>query len=570
MISFNELGLRPELLRAIEDLNFENPTPIQEKTIPALLEAGPDIIGLAQTGTGKTAAFGLPLIQLIDVNNPKVQALILCPTRELCIQITKDLDSYSKYVKGFNSVAVYGGASIQSQIRDLKSGCRVVVGTPGRTLDLLERKALKINDIKWLVLDEADEMLNMGFKEDLDQILEGTPKNKQTLLFSATMPSEIRKISAKYMREPVEIAVGKKNEGAENVNHEYYIVQAKDRYAALKRIVDINPNIYGLIFCRTRQETKDISSKLMADGYNADTLHGDLSQAQRDHAMQRFRSGVTQLLVATDVAARGLDVNDLSHVINYNLPDELEVYIHRSGRTGRAGKKGNSITIIHSREVNKIYDLQKMLGKKFELKKVPAGREVCEKQLFNLIDKMEKVEVDEAGISQFMPAIYKKLEWLDREQLIKQFVSLEFNRFLSYYEKAADLNVSAPSREKEERFSPRNKKIVYSRFYMNLGMKHDLSPQRLMGLINEKTHIRNIPVGKIDMMRKFTFFEVDREYEQDVIKAFRGYVHEGTPVVLDLSKPDTKSVMKEDTHGWAESKKFRKKGSGKQGKRKRN
>lgn len=545
MNSFFEMGLRPELLQAIEELNFETPTPIQSKTIPALLEAGPDIIGLAQTGTGKTAAFGLPLIQLIDLNNPAVQALVLCPTRELCVQITRDLESYSKYIKGFRTVAVYGGASIVGQMQELKRPVQVVVGTPGRTLDLLERKALKINSIRWMVLDEADEMLNMGFKEDLDKILSSTPKEKQTLLFSATMPSEIRKISNRYMREPVEIAVGKKNEGAEFVQHEYYVVQARDRYAALKRIVDMNPSIYGIIFCRTRQETKDVSSKLMADGYNADTLHGDLSQAQRDHVMQRFRSGNMQLLVATDVAARGLDVNDLTHVINYNLPDELEVYIHRSGRTGRAGKKGNSVTIIHSREVSKISDLQKMIGKKFELKKVPSGREVCEKQLFNFIDKMEKVKVDEEGMSGFLPAIFKKLEWLDREQIIKQFVSLEFNRFLSYYENAGDLNVKASPREEKQLKTNRN--IRYSRFYINLGTKHEITPQRLMGLINERTGIHNIAIGKIDMMRKFTFFETDSRFEAEIIQSFSNYRHNGIPVVIDRSQPD-KFAGKRDTY----------------------
>lgn len=545
MNSFFEMGLRPELLQAIEELNFETPTPIQSKTIPALLEAGPDIIGLAQTGTGKTAAFGLPLIQLIDLNNPAVQALVLCPTRELCVQITRDLESYSKYIKGFRTVAVYGGASIVGQMQELKRPVQVVVGTPGRTLDLLDRKALKINSIRWMVLDEADEMLNMGFKEDLDKILSTTPKEKQTLLFSATMPSEIRKISNRYMREPVEIAVGKKNEGAEFVQHEYYVVQARDRYAALKRIVDMNPSIYGIVFCRTRQETKDVSSKLMADGYNADTLHGDLSQAQRDHVMQRFRSGNMQLLVATDVAARGLDVNDLTHVINYNLPDELEVYIHRSGRTGRAGKKGNSVTIIHSREVSKISDLQKMIGKKFELKKVPSGREVCEKQLFNFIDKMEKVKVDEEGMSGFLPAIFKKLEWLDREQIIKQFVSLEFNRFLSYYEHAGDLNVKASPREEKQQKTNRN--IRYSRFYINLGTKHEITPQRLMGLINERTGIHNIAIGKIDMMRKFTFFETDSRFEAEIIQSFSNYKHNGIPVVIDRSQPD-KFAGKRDTY----------------------
>jgi len=423
MITFKETGLNQDILKALDELGFENPTPIQEKTIPHLLSEEQDLIGFAQTGTGKTAAFGLPVIQKIDTDSKKTQAIILSPTRELCVQIAKDLDNYSKYTKGLSVAAVYGGASIDQQVRSLNKGAQIVVGTPGRTLDLIKRKKLKLSTVRFLILDEADEMLTMGFKDDLDAILEGTPDDKQTLLFSATMPKEIAAIAKKYMKDAIEISAGKKNIGAENVNHVYYMVNARDRYLALKRIADINPKIYGIVFCRTRRETKEVAEKLMADGYNADALHGDLSQAQRDYVMNRFRVKNLQLLVATDVAARGLDVTDLSHIINYNLPDDLEVYIHRSGRTGRAGKKGVCLTIIHSRETGKIKMIQKKVGKPFEHAPVPSGKEICGKQLYNLIDKIEKIEVDNSQIDQFLPEIYKKLEWLSREDLIKHFVS---------------------------------------------------------------------------------------------------------------------------------------------------
>jgi ATP-dependent RNA helicase DeaD len=428
MNSFIESGLKPEILTAIEAMGFINPTPIQQQTIPAILGSSNDLIALAQTGTGKTAAFGLPILTLADAGLTVPQALVLCPTRELCMQITSDLQKYAKDMNHLRSVAIYGGASIENQIKSLKKGCHFVVGTPGRVLDMIRRKALVLGNIRWLVLDEADEMLNMGFKEDLDTILSETPQKRQTLLFSATMPREIAEIASKYMQDPIEISVGKRNAGAENVRHEYYMVHARDRYLALKRIVDVSPSVYGIVFCRTRQETKDVADKLMQDGYNADALHGDLSQAQRDYVMNRFRIKNLQLLVATDVAARGLDVNDLTHIINYNLPDDLEVYIHRSGRTGRAGKSGVAVSIIHTRETGRIKDLERMTRKPFERKKVPGGKEICEKQLFNLVDRVENTEVD-PQIEQYLPVIYKKLEWLSREELIKHFVSVEFNRF---------------------------------------------------------------------------------------------------------------------------------------------
>jgi len=530
-MTFEETGLRDELIRATIELGFHEATPIQERIIPLVLNTEKDLIALAQTGTGKTAAFGLPLIHLADLKSPEIQTIVLCPTRELCMQITGDMGKYAKYIPGFKTVAVYGGADIRNQIKALKAGCQVVVGTPGRVMDLINRKALKLAFIRWLVLDEADEMLNMGFKDDLDIILAEMPKEKRTLLFSATMPGEIAAIARKYMNSPEEVTVGNRNKGADNIRHEFYTVHARDRYAALKRIVDIYPSIYGIVFCRTRQVTKDVADKLMADGYNADALHGDLSQAQRDHVMNRFRYKQLQLLVATDVAARGLDVNDLTHIINYDLPDDNEIYIHRTGRTARAGKSGIAISIIHTRESRKIQDIEKMTGKRFEPKKVPTGIEICEKQLFNLVDKVEKVEVDEAQIEQFLPVIVKKLEWLSREDLIKHFVSVEFNRFLNYYKNTPDLNVARA--QKDERNRNRNGDFISLR--INAGFHHGLNPTRLIGLINEATRNRNIPVGRIEMGQKKSFFEVDKNFQEDVLKAFQDVRFEGVRVSVEVS-----------------------------------
>lgn len=546
MSTFKETGLKDEILSAIELLGFEQPTPIQEKTIPVLLSSDNDILALAQTGTGKTAAFGLPILNQIDLQGKNVQALVLCPTRELCMQISKDIESFSSKMSKLKTVAVYGGASITNQIRDLKNNAQIVVGTPGRTLDLIKRKALKINNIKWLVLDEADEMLNMGFQEDLDSILETSPEEKQVLLFSATMPKEIQRIAERYMKETLEISVGKRNSGAENVTHEYYMVNARDRYAALKRIADIFPSIYGIIFCRTRMETKEVADKLIADGYNADALHGDLSQAQRDHVMNRFRMKNLQLLVATDVAARGLDVNDLSHVINYNLPDDLEAYVHRSGRTGRAGKKGLSVSIIHSREGGKIKDLQRMTGKEFKRMSVPDGKEICEKQLFKLIDTVENIEVNDSQIEEFLPVIYKKLSWLSREELIKHFVSVEFNRFLDYYKDAPDLNVKASERgdksgrgERNERGSRgRNRDVKFSRFFINLGSAHNVNVATLLGYLNRNIKGQKIEIGKVDIMKKFSFFEMDKNFENEVLTSFKNANFDGKEVTVEVSKPE--------------------------------
>ncbi|MEN8115786.1 MAG: DEAD/DEAH box helicase [Bacteroidota bacterium] len=559
MTLFKEMGLSTEIQSAIEELGFEQPTPVQEQTIPFLLESTHDVVALAQTGTGKTAAFGLPIIQQIDTAKKNIQALILSPTRELAMQIANDLKKYSKNTPKFKSAVVYGGSDIRAQISELERGAQVVVGTPGRTLDLIKRKKLKVNEIRWVVLDEADEMLSMGFKDDLDAILENSPEEKQTLLFSATMPKEIVAISKKYMTDIHEISVGKKNIGAENVEHHYYVVHARDRYMALKRVADINPNIYGIIFCRTRAETKDVADKLMQDGYNADALHGDLSQAQRDHVMARFRGKHLQMLVATDVAARGLDVNDLTHVINYNLPDDPEVYIHRSGRTGRAGKRGISVTLIHLREKGKLKQVEKKVNKKFVKVAVPMGREICEKQLFSLIDKVEKIEVNDTHIGEFMPVIYKKLAWLDREELIKHFVSVEFNRFLKYYENAKDINVDESRHDERDfgrgdrggrrrdrrdrdkgkgrgdRGESRRGGYDFSRFFFNMGKKNGISKRTIIDLINQNMPGKSVEIGAIEVLKGFSFFEVDKRYEREILRAFKNATYKGQRIGIDIA-----------------------------------
>lgn len=537
MSSFHDFGLNAAILKAIGEMGFVTPTPIQEKTIPGILRSGRDLIALAQTGTGKTAGFGLPVIHQVIQTERFVQALILCPTRELCLQIANDLNSFTRYMGGVSVVAVYGGTSIVPQLKSLQSGAHIVVGTPGRTLDLINRGALNISRLRWLILDEADEMLNMGFKDDLDAILETTPDNKQTLLFSATMQDGVRHIAHTYMNDPEELSVGKKNSGAQNIEHQYFMVKSADRYLALKRIADINPDIYGIIFCRTRSETKEVAEKLMQDGYNADALHGDLSQAQRDYVMQRFRTGNLQLLVATDVAARGLDVNDLSHVINYNLPDDPEVYVHRSGRTGRAGKSGISVAIINTREKDRIRQIEKMGNIKFAQQMVPTGREICEKRLFSVIEKMQNTEVDHSQIDDFLPAIYEKLEGLSREDLIKKFVSTEFNQFLEYYRNDKDLNAprqedSGRDREKRQRSG----RTDFSRFYINIGTKQDLTPQSLIGLINDCMQTREVAIGKIDILRKFTFFEADSAFGPRIIEALDGIFYKETPLSVQLSE----------------------------------
>lgn len=545
MQTFEETGINPQIIKAVSELGFENPTPVQQLTIPYLLGKKKDLVAVAQTGTGKTAAFSLPILNQIDLETGKTQALILSPTRELCVQISNDIKNYSKYLKNIRIATVYGGASADKQIAELNKGCQIVVGTPGRILDLKKRKKLKINNISYLVLDEADEMLDMGFKDDLDAILESTPEEKQTLLFSATMPPEISKIAKKYMHDADEISVGERNIGAENVNHQYYLSKARDRFKVLKRILDSHPNIYGIVFCRTRRDTKEVADKLIENGYNAEALHGDLSQAQRDYVMSRFRSRHLQILVATDVAARGLDVNDLTHVINYNVPEDPKTYIHRSGRTGRAGKTGTSVSLIHSKELFRLRDVEKKLGKKIIRKSIPSGQEICERQLFNLIDKIEKIKVDEAQIEPFMDIIYKKLSWLTREELIKHFVSAEFNRFLSYYKDAPDLNISENVNDSEGKRKDRKNRSDkgFSRFFINIGSKKKLSPAKLIGLINDQTQMRDINIGKIDILDSFSFFEVETKYEDSILEAFKGCKYKGMNVLAELSKEKTKTTQ---------------------------
>jgi ATP-dependent RNA helicase DeaD len=524
--TFNDLGLKPALLKAIAELGFVTPTPIQEKAIPYLLEHSNDLVAFAQTGTGKTAAFGLPVLQHVDPATAHIQMLALCPTRELCLQIANEMGLYAKFLPNIQIISVYGGVEIQKQILALRQGPQIVIGTPGRVLDLINRKKLAVNAIRWLVLDEADEMLSMGFKDELDAILDTTPKEKQTLLFSATMPDEMVAISRKYMRDPVEISAGRKNIAAENVQHHSYMVQAKDKYLALKRIADYYPDIYGIVFCRTRQETKEIAEKMMQDGYNADALHGDLSQAQRDYVMQRFRLKQLQILVATDVAARGLDVNNLSHVIHFNLPDDPEVYIHRSGRTGRAGKTGISVVIANLREKNRIITIERKIGKKLEIKPVPTGRDVCEKQLFHMIGRIENIEVKDNQIQGFLPSIYQRLSWMTKEDLIQRFVSIEFNHFLTYYKDAPDLNVehTRPKTKAEKKAQWEDKKSSgqFARLFINLGKQQNVTPKQLIELINRNTRGKSVRIGRIELFRNYSLVEIDPDFKAPIIKALNG------------------------------------------------
>ena len=513
MTRFNEFELSSEILRAVEDMGFKTPTPIQEKTIPFLLRSQSDLIALAQTGTGKTAAFGLPIIEKLDPKEEKPQAIILCPTRELCLQIAGDLELYCKYRRDVSVVAVYGGARIDNQLKKIKDGVQIIVATPGRMNDIIGRKRVDLSRISTVVLDESDEMLNMGFKEELDAILDKTPKNKNTLLFSATISKQVEDIARKYIYDPYEITVGKKNTGADNIEHIYYMVHARDRYLALKRIADINPRIYGIIFCRTRKETKDVAEKLIRDGYNADAIHGDLSQVQREYVMNKFRSKNLQMLVATDVAARGLDVEDLTHIINYNLPDELDMYTHRSGRTGRAGRSGTSVAIINLKEKGKIKQIEKIIGKKFEGRLIPNGTEIVERQFFDLIHRVKEVSIDEDQIEPYMGKVYSELESFTREEIIKHFVSLEFNLLLDYYKQNRDLNVGE-SGNKAGRNSGRRrgergaKDEGFTRFHINVGDGHNIRPKDIIGIINEISDNRDIEIGAIDILGTFSFFDI--------------------------------------------------------------
>ena len=542
MKNFSDIKLNENIAKSLDELGFISPTPIQSKTIPLLLDTKQDLIGAAQTGTGKTAAFGIPSIHLTDISDKSVQTLILCPTRELCIQITKDLKKYSKYVKGVQIVPVYGGASMETQIRALKKGSQIVVGTPGRTKDMIKRKKLSLGSIDRVVLDEADEMLSMGFKEDLDFILSKATAGVQKLLFSATMPKKVTSIIKNYMKNPVTIAVDPVNTAATNVLHQYHVVQAKDRYETVKRIADINPNIYGIVFCRTRRETKVVSNRLMVDGYNADALHGDLSQSQRDEVMNRFRKSQLQLLVATDVAARGLDVNNLSHIINYNLPDDPEIYTHRSGRTGRAGRTGISIAIVHSRELRRLKDIEKISGVTFSKELVPTGEDICKKQLYALIDKIKNIEVDNEKIEPFLSSIHKKLDGLDRDQLIKHFVYAEFSRFISYYKNARDVNVfsakkSSRSRtDRKSRGRDNSSKNNFTRFHINIGTKHRLNPLKLISLINESLNSDIHEIGKIEILKTFSFFEIDSVVAQELLESLNETKFNNVKVKVDISK----------------------------------
>lgn len=548
MKTFEELGVSPEIRKAIEEMGYENPMPVQEEVIPYLLGNGNDVVALAQTGTGKTAAFGLPLIQKIHVEDCVPQALILCPTRELCLQIAGDLNDYSKYIADLKVLPVYGGSSIESQIRSLKKGVHIIVATPGRLIDLMERKVARLETIRDVVMDEADEMLNMGFTDSINAILEKVPEDRNTLMFSATMSQEISRIAKTYLRDAREITIGTKNEGTKNVHHLAYIVHAKDKYLALKRVVDYYPQIYAIIFCRTRKETQEIADKLIQDGYDADSLHGELSQAQRDLVMQKFRQRHLQLLVATDVAARGLDVNDLTHVINYGLPDDTESYTHRSGRTGRAGKTGVSIAIMNLREKGKMREIERILNKKFDVGELPTGKAICEQQLIKLVDDIEKVKVDEEEIEAFLPAIYRKFEWLSKEDLIKRVVSMEFNRFLDYYKNAPEIEQpkagekeKKEKKERKDRGTDREKRSRkaekgYTRLFINLGKTDGIFPNQLIDLINRHLKKERIEIGRIDLMQNFSFFEVIESQARQVLKALNKVSVSGRKVVVEVAE----------------------------------
>ena len=547
MKTFEELGVSLEIRKAIEEMGYESPMPVQEEVIPYLLGNGNDVVALAQTGTGKTAAFGLPLIQKIDVTRRLPQALILCPTRELCLQIAGDLTDYSKYITDLKILPVYGGSSIDSQIRSLKQGVHIIVATPGRLIDLMERKVANLSTVRDVVMDEADEMLNMGFTDSINAILEKVPQDRNTLMFSATMSPEISRIAKTYLHDAKEITIGTKNEGSKNVNHIAYIIHAKDKYLALKRVVDFYPQIYGIIFCRTRKETQEIADKLIQDGYNADSLHGELSQAQRDLVMQKFRQRHLQLLVATDVAARGLDVNDLTHVINYGLPDDTESYTHRSGRTGRAGKTGISIAIINLREKGKMREIERIIKKQFTVGQLPSGKEICEQQLIKVIDEIEKVKVNEEEIEAFLPGIYRKFEWLSKEDLIKRVVSMEFNRFLEYYKNAPEIEQPKNSdkkgepKERKERGTDKEKSSRkaekgYTRLFLNLGKTDGFYANQIIELINRNLKKERIQIGRIDLMQNFSFFEIIEAQAPMVIKALNKVVlNGGRKVIVEVA-----------------------------------
>jgi len=542
-MQFNSLGLNDLILKAVQDLGFQTPTPIQEKIIPLILEENRDLVGLAQTGTGKTAAFGLPLIEKLDFSEKFVQGLILSPTRELCMQITGDLTNFTKYIPKATVTPVYGGASIENQIRQIKSGSQIVVATPGRLVDLIKRKVISLSKVRFVVLDEADEMLNMGFKDDLDFILDKTPAIKNTWLFSATMPREVTAIAGKYMQNPLEVTVGNRNSGAGNIEHFFYKVSEKNRFDALRRLLDYYPDIYGLIFCRTRRDTQAVAEKLLKSGYSAEALHGDLSQSQRDSVMRKFREQSLQILVATDVAARGIDVDSISHVINYNLPDEAEQYVHRSGRTGRAGKKGISLSIINGREQGKIKQIEKTANIRINHDTIPSGYAVCEKQLFSMIQQMMSANVDEKAIESYMPAVYDTLASLTREELIKRLVASQFNHFLDFYKNAPDLNDTFKGRQdagangkgrNQERGRTGSKGPANTvRFFINFGVKDRITKSTIVRLVCDEAHISNRELGTIDIKREFSFFEVEEGQAGNVYSSLQQAKLDGRKVVVE-------------------------------------
>ncbi len=548
-MTFEELGVSEPLRHAIEDLGFETPMPVQEKVIPHLLGQEGDVVALAQTGTGKTAAFGLPVLQRIDVERHVPQALILSPTRELCLQIASDLVDFSKYIPGLSVLPVYGGSSIQSQIHALREGVQIIVATPGRLIDLINRGVVKLDDVHTVILDEADEMLNMGFVDSINEILEHVPSDRKMLMFSATMPAEIAKIAKRFMHDPVEFVVGTRNEGAANVRHIYYMVHARDKYLALKRIADNSPNIYAIIFCRTRRDTQEVAENLIRDGYNADALHGDLSQQQRDMVMKKFRDRVVTLLVATDVAARGLDVDDLTHVINYGLPEDTAVYTHRSGRTGRAGKTGVSIAIIHSRERGKLREIERIIGKTFERKEVPTPDHIIEKQLFWLADRLERVEVNDEEIGRFIPGVAKKLGWLSNEDLLKRVLSLEFNRLLEYYKDAPQIDFidEKPRKERKERSDApvtkeekdrRTASKGMERIYVNAGKRDGFYAGNLIEMLNKVVGGKRVDVGRIDLMPGYSLFDVKKSDARRVVGALKGADFMGKRIYSEIASPD--------------------------------
>ena len=548
-MTFEELGVSEPLRHAIEDLGFETPMPVQEKVIPHLLGQEGDVVALAQTGTGKTAAFGLPVLQRIDVERHVPQALILSPTRELCLQIASDLVDFSKYIPGLSVLPVYGGSSIQSQIHALREGVQIIVATPGRLIDLINRGVVKLDDVYTVILDEADEMLNMGFVDSINEILEHVPSDRKMLMFSATMPAEIARIAKRFMHDPVEFVVGTRNEGAANVRHIYYMVHARDKYLALKRIADNSPNIYAIIFCRTRRDTQEVAENLIRDGYNADALHGDLSQQQRDMVMKKFRDRVVTLLVATDVAARGLDVDDLTHVINYGLPEDTAVYTHRSGRTGRAGKTGVSIAIIHSRERGKLREIERIIGKTFERKEVPTPDHIIEKQLFWLADRLERVEVNDEEIGRFIPGVAKKLGWLSNEDLLKRVLSLEFNRLLEYYKDAPQIDFidEKPRKERKERSdAPATKEEKdrrtaskgMERIYVNAGKRDGFYAGNLIEMLNKVVGGKRVDVGRIDLMPGYSLFDVKKSDARRVVGALKGADFMGKRIYSEIASPD--------------------------------